>query len=170
MPITDTSLKQIGTYRVSEVLGSGAFGVVYKAYQPFLERHVAIKTLHMDSVQSDVNERQFMREARTIAQLRHPNIVAVYEFGTVPQDDQTITYMTMEYIPGQTLDQYIEAHTLNHEDIIDIIDHLATALDYAHANNVVHRDLKPANIIFTTQNEPVIVDFGLAQLVKIGRI
>jgi tRNA A-37 threonylcarbamoyl transferase component Bud32 len=162
-------VKQIGSYRISQTLGQGAFGIVYKGYQPFLERHVAIKTLLTDVMEDEASERQFMREARTIAQLRHPNIVAVYEFGTVPQENKPLTYMTMEYLPGQTLNRYVKDNELTQANILHIIEQLAAALDYAHKHGVVHRDLKPANILFTDQGEPVIVDFGLAQLVKISR-
>ncbi len=159
----------IGSYRIERTLGEGTFGVVYQAYEPFLDRQVAVKTLHTDLSTNPKIEQQFMVEARTIARLRHPNIVTVYEFRTVPADSRTITYLAMEYLSGQTLKERMQAGRLSTEQAVDIIDQLAQGLDYAHAHHIVHRDLKPANILFTDQNQPVIVDFGLAQLVAIGR-
>src|SRR4051812_11216127 len=94
--------KYIGAYRIESELGEGGFGVVYQAYQPFLDRKVAIKTLHTDLTANPKIEQQFMHEARTIARLRHPGIVSVYEFGTLPTQPKPQTYMVMEYLPGET--------------------------------------------------------------------
>jgi eukaryotic-like serine/threonine-protein kinase len=165
-----TTVENIGPYRISQQLGEGAFGVVYQAYQPFLDRQVAIKTLH--NVFADTtkqHEQQFMAEARTIARLRHPNIVTVFEFGTVPVDGKMLAYMVMEYLPGETLQQRMAAKKLTLVEIISTAEQLADGLDYAHSHHVIHRDLKPANILFTESGQPVIVDFGLARLLALGR-
>src|SRR5689334_19518643 len=99
-----TNETYIGSYRVIKPLGEGAFGLVYQAYQPFLDRQVAVKTLHADLTADERIEQQFMHEARTIARLRHPNIVTVYEFGTMLNaENQPTTYMVMEYLAGETL-------------------------------------------------------------------
>jgi eukaryotic-like serine/threonine-protein kinase len=161
-------LTHIGSYRVEKALGKGAFGIVYQAYQPFLDRHVAIKTLHETAVGGSQGEQQFMREARTIARLRHNNILTVYEFGTLPIENTPITYMVMEYLPGETLYQRLRREHLPLTETITILEKLASAIDYAHERGVVHRDLKPANVIFNENGEPVIVDFGLAKLAALN--
>src|SRR5689334_5293937 len=99
----NVTVENIGPYRISQQLGEGAFGVVYQAYQPFLDRQVAIKTLQNVLADTAKHEQQFMAEARTIARLRHPNIVTVFEFGTMPVDGKMLAYMVMEYLPGETL-------------------------------------------------------------------
>src|SRR6185436_3922997 len=146
---TTAEQRYIGAYRLTRELGEGAFGLVYQAYQPFLDRQVAIKTLHADLTAEARIERQFMDEARTIARLRHPNIVTVYEFGTVPGENRPLTYMVMEFLAGETLQARMKSGPLPALDVIAILEQLAQGLDYAHAQNVIHRDLKPANIMFT---------------------
>jgi eukaryotic-like serine/threonine-protein kinase len=161
-------VENIGPYRISQQLGEGAFGVVFQAYQPFLDRQVAVKTLQNLFMDDSKHEQQFMSEARTIARLRHPNIVTVYEFGTVPAEGKPLTYMVMEHLPGETLQRRMAEKKLSLVEIVTIAEQLADGLDYAHTHNVVHRDLKPANILFTDSGQPVIVDFGLARLVELG--
>ncbi len=163
-------MDNIGSYRVISSLGAGAFGVVYEAYQPFLDRHVAIKTLRDVLVNDPKLEQSFMAEARTIARLRHPNIVTIYEFGTTLLNNQSTTYLVMEYLPGKSLSKRIKEKSLTLPQILDILREIASALDFAHANNIVHCDLKPANIIFTEAGQPVIVDFGLAKLIEISAV
>src|SRR5690242_3916981 len=114
----------IGAYRVIESLGEGAFGRVYQAYQPFLDRQVAVKTLHTDLTADKRIEQQFMQEARTIARLRHPNIVAVHEFGTYTTEQQTSTYMVMEYLSGDTLQTVLCRGHMPIPDVVSIIEHL----------------------------------------------
>ena len=159
----------IGTYQVVHSLGEGAFGLVYQAYQPFLDRQVAIKLLHADLTSDRAIEQQFMNEARTIARLRHPNIVSVYEFGVLPRDPNPLTYMVMEYLPGETLQARLARAQMPFPEVVRVAEQLAEGLDYAHAHSVIHRDLKPSNILFSEQNQPVIVDFGLAKLIELSR-
>src|SRR5882724_4834113 len=159
----------IGSYQVTRLLGEGAFGEVFQAYQAFLDRQVAIKLLHADLLSQESVQQHFMNEARTIARLRHPNIVSVYEFGIMPSDGRQLTYMVMEYLPGETLNTRLARARLAMPEVVRIAEQLAQGLDYAHAHNVIHRDLKPANILFSEQNEPVIVDFGLAKLMELSR-
>src|SRR4051812_27917838 len=161
-----TERHYIGPYRITQSLGEGAFGEVYQAFQPFLNRQVAIKTLHSDLSTNPRMEDQFMHEARTIARLRHPNIVTVFEFGTLLDNPRTLTYIVMEYLPAHSLQDKMRSGPISTDEIVSIVEQIAQALDYAHAQNVIHRDLKPANIIFTSNNQPVIVDFGLAKLME----
>ncbi|HLY25689.1 MAG TPA: serine/threonine-protein kinase, partial [Aggregatilineales bacterium] len=158
----------IGSYRTTREIGEGAFGLVYQAYQPFLDRQVAVKTLHTDLSAEPRIEQQFMHEARTIARLRHPNIVSVYEFGTAEIRSKASTYMVMEYLPGETLQSALKRGPIPVADVVNIVEQLGKALDYAHERDVIHRDLKPANIMFTEQKQPVIVDFGLAKLMALS--
>ncbi len=160
--------RYIGSYQIIDGLGEGSFGRVYRAYQPFLERQVAIKILHDNFFERAPSEKLFMQEGRTIAKLRHPNIVNVYEFG-VAQDsitNQTIAFMVMEYLPGATLQARLKKGPLSIAESVRLIDQIAQGLAYAHGQNVIHRDLKPANILFTGAGQPVIVDFGLAKLAE----
>src|SRR5579859_1740518 len=166
--MNSTDAAYIGPYRIEHELGTGGFGVVYQAYQPFLDRHVAIKTLHTDVTTNAKVEQQFMHEARTIARLRHRGIVSVYEFGTLPTQPRPQTYMVMEFLSGETLAERLSRQKPSLSETVSIVEALAEAPDYAHAHNVIHRDLKPANVLFTESDEPVIVDFGLAKLIEIG--
>src|SRR5579863_7314598 len=129
----------IGPYRLTRLLGEGAFGRVYEAYQPFLDRKVAIKVLRTDVSTRGGAEQQFMREARTIARLRHPKIVAVYEFGSISNDDHDdhpLTYMVMEYLPGDTLRTRMQGVPMPLPEMVTILEQLAEGLDYAHAQGV----------------------------------
>ncbi len=164
--------RYIGSYQVIDELGDGSFGKVYLAYQLFLERQVAIKVLHDDFFERAPSEKLFMREGRTIAKLRHPNIVNVYEFGVAQESltNQTTAFMVMEYLPGSTLQALLELGSLSLEESVRLIEQIAQGLAYAHEQNIIHRDLKPANILFTESGQPVIVDFGLAKLVEDKRL
>ena len=160
--------RYIGSYQIIDALGEGSFGSVYRAYQPFLDRQVAIKILHDNFFDRAPSEKLFIKEGRTIAKLRHPNIVNVYEFGVV-QDavtNQPSAFMVMEYLPGSTLQTRLKAGLLPIDEVVRLIEQIAQGLAYAHAQNVIHRDLKPANILFTDTNQPVIVDFGLARMAE----
>jgi len=161
-------MNTLGAYRIVSQVGSGAFGVVYEGHQPFLDRRVALKMLHDVLVNDQKSEASFMGEARTIARLRHPNIVTVYEFGTAPFNQRPTTYMAMEFLPGQTLHHKLNGLALPLHEAFDILEQVAAGLDYAHERKVIHRDLKPANIMFTEQGQAVIVDFGLAKLVELA--
>jgi tRNA A-37 threonylcarbamoyl transferase component Bud32 len=164
-----TSPAYIGSYQTIRLLGSGAFGEVYQAYQPFLDRQVAIKILHSDLIANEVVKGQSANEAKAVARLRHPNIVSVFEFGVLPAAPDPFTYIVMEYLPGETLQARLAKTKISVPDVVSIAEQLADGLDYAHSHHVVHRDLKPANILFTERDQPVIVDFGLAKLTELGR-
>ncbi len=157
---------QFGTYRILDKIGDGAFGVVYKAYHPFLDREVAIKTLKTAHMTDSEQEQQFMREARTIARLRHNNIVTIHEFATTQMEGHPLTYLVMEHLTMISLQTRLAAvRRFSVIEAVLILEQLADALDYAHVRGVIHRDLKPANILFNDAGQPVIVDFGLAKLV-----
>ena len=150
---------ELGRFQIRSRLGAGAFGVVYRGYDPTLDREVALKVPHPGSLQAERDRDRFLREPKAAAQLRHPNIVPIYDAGV----DGDTYYIASAFIEGQTLQEAIEEGHMGFEGAVQIIRRLADALDYAHQQGVVHRDVKPANIILDASGEPLLMDFGLAR-------
>ncbi len=136
-------------------------GLVYRAYHEQLERTGAVKVLQAISPDADTVAR-FRHEAQAIAQLRHPNIVNVYDFG----EFQGIPYMIVEYVPGGSLASRMAHGLLDRTTALKYLRGIASGLDYAHGHGVVHRDVKPANVLLTAEDAPVLADFGLAKLLQ----
>lgn len=148
---------RLGNYRLLRMLGQGAFAAVYLGEHQYLERLAAIKVLHM-RIEPETHE-SFRREARTIAQLHHPHIVGVHDFGF---EDHT-PYLVMEYMPNGTLrERFPKGTRLPFEQIVTYAEQIASALDYAHKQHVIHRDVKPENILLGANDEAVFSDFGIA--------
>jgi serine/threonine protein kinase/predicted ATPase len=145
-----------GRYVVRGVLGRGGFGVVLLGHDTQLDRAVAIKVLRR-SGQNPTTAEQFLQEARRVARLRHPGIVAVHDVGM--QEGEL--YIVADYIDGTSLRQWMVAHRPTWQDAARIVAALADALAHAHAQLTVHRDVKPTNVIMTSDGQPVLVDFGL---------
>ena len=150
----------VGSYRLLERIGRGGMATVYRAYQPALDRHVAIKVLPEFFAEEAAYRERFHHEARSVARLRHPNIVEVFDFG---QDDDSSAYIVMELVEGGTLADRI-GEPMQLEDAIDFLQPVAAALDYAHSQGVLHRDIKPSNILLRSDGTPVLADFGLAKI------
>ncbi len=155
-------MNHVGRYEITEQLGQGGMGTVYKAFDPMLARVVAVKVIaaHLDD-QPDQRER-FFREARAAAQLAHPNIITIHDLG----EDNGAPFLAMEYLEGQDLDHRMrgpERPSLTRR--LDIALHICAGLAHAHSAGVVHRDIKPANIFLTNDGKVKILDFGLARLV-----
>ncbi len=152
-------LEHFGRYEIQRLLGQGAMGSVYLAYDPSLQRQVALKIPKFsDESNPDMRDR-FLREARSAATLRHANICPVYDVGRV----DGVHYITMAYIEGRTLAEELRAgRTFTPREIATIARKLALALGKAHSAGVIHRDLKPGNIMLDAEGEPVLMDFGLA--------
>ncbi|MFN8417951.1 MAG: serine/threonine-protein kinase [Anaerolineae bacterium] len=150
-------------YQIEKLIGQGGMGAVYRAFQPDLERHVAIKVLPAGLAMDADFVKRFNREARTIAQLHHPNIVPIYDAGSTADD---IRYIVMPYLSGGTLADRMEREgTLpSLKEVGQLLRAIADALDYAHSKNVVHRDIKASNILFDEHGKPLLVDFGIAKL------
>ncbi len=156
----------LGKYRVLEPVGQGGMAQVYRAYHPSLDRYVAIKVLRPDLIEDQEFLNRFTREARSVAALRHPNIVQVFDFDV--QDD--LYFMVMELLEGDTLKTHINRYrgrgeTVPSGEIVRILTDVLKGLAYAHNEGIIHRDIKPANILLTRRGEAVITDFGIAQIV-----
>ena len=147
-----------GRYQVRRALGAGGFGAVYLGHDSQLDRPVAIKVLHAGSATSQAEGERFLQEARRLAQLRHPGIVAVHDVGV--QEGQL--YIVSDYLDGPDLGQWLRDNRPAWPEAARIAAAVADALAHAHARLIVHRDVKPANIILTADRAPVLVDFGLA--------
>lgn len=158
---------KLGKYQLVERLGQGGMAEVYKAFQPGVERFVAIKLLHSHRAESADFVARFQREARAIGRLQHPNIVRIIDFDV----EDEIDYMVMDYVTGGTLGDYLKTRkALPLSEALPIIAQLAEALAYAHQQGMLHRDIKPGNILFAdeTHTQVVLTDFGLARLLDDG--
>ncbi|HEX5270356.1 MAG TPA: serine/threonine-protein kinase [Gemmataceae bacterium] len=153
----------VGRYKPQGVLGAGTSGVVYRAFDPVLCRHVALKVLRPGRPANAAAVQVFERDARIAARLRHPNIVPVHETG----EDGGQRYFVMELIDGETLDARLKQGPLSPRAAAELVGKLASALAYAHSAGVVHRDVKPANVLLGQgaggAEEPYLTDFGLAR-------
>ena len=160
---------KIGPYVVLAPLGAGAMGEVYHARDSRLARDVAIKVLPADVAADPERVRRFELEARAVAAISHPNILAIFDVGAVTVGDveplHTLHYLVTELLHGQTLRARLVAGPMPPEDVIDITTQLLRGLAAAHARDVVHRDLKPENIFITEDGAVKILDFGLAKTV-----
>jgi serine/threonine protein kinase len=157
-------MKKLGKYELRRELGRGAMGIVYEAFDPLIERTVAIKTILKSAIDKHEAEevfRRFRREARAAGRLSHPKIVSIHEYG----EDDDMAFIVMELIRGKELKEYFDhGDRFAIMDGIRIVMQLLDALDYSHACGVVHRDIKPANIMITNEGQIKIADFGIAKI------
>lgn len=160
---------QIGKYELRSEIGRGACGVVYKGFDPFVQRDVAIKiALHDPEYRHDTaHERAFFAEARAAGMLQHPHIVGLHDAGVAGE----LSYIVMEYIDGETLQRLCRpgGERPSLAQVLDIIFKCAKALDYAHDKGVLHRDIKPSNIMLTRDGVPKLMDFSIAEISPAGR-
>ncbi|MBC7644811.1 MAG: serine/threonine protein kinase, partial [Thermoleophilia bacterium] len=150
-----------GRYAIVELIGSGGMAHVYRAHDEVLERDVALKVLHAHFASDKQFVQRFQREARAAARLSHPNLVPIYDSGSV---DDTF-YIAMELVTGETLFDLLQREQhLNEATLLPLADQALAALAYAHARGVVHRDLKPANLIIGDNDRLRVADFGIAHI------
>ena len=160
--------KTISHYKILEEIGSGGMGIVYKAEDINLERHVALKFLPPELTRDNEARERFIHEAKSASALDHPNVCTIYEIGKTepapgePGDNQM--FIAMGYYEGETLKDKIARGPLKIDEALDIAIQIATGLEKAHKKSIIHRDIKPANILITNDNLVKILDFGLAKL------
>lgn len=150
-------------YEVLRMIGRGGMGAVYLARQRNLDREVAVKILPVSLANSGFQKELLHREALTLAQLQHPNIVAVHDSGTTADG---LPFFAMEHVDGQPLADLLRRGRLERGRAFQLLEEVSSAIDYAHRRGVIHRDLKPSNILVTSAGAAKVVDFGLARFGK----
>ena len=167
MASSDWVGKTLGNrYSIESLLGQGGMSAVYKAEDPNLRRTVAVKLIHSHLSDDAQFVSRFEEEAAAVAQLRHPNIIQVFDF----EHDGETYYMVMEFVPGETLQDRLKRlnaanQRLSAQDAAKFAAEVCDALDYAHKRGMIHRDIKPANIMLNVQGEAILMDFGIAKIV-----
>ncbi|MGH8616537.1 MAG: serine/threonine-protein kinase [Burkholderiales bacterium] len=161
-----TDPQKLGKYEIRRELGRGAMGVVVEAFDPMIERTVALKTIRADQLEGTEAQEimtRFQREAKAAGRLTHPNIVAVYDYG----EDGGTAFIAMEFVRGRSLKDYFDKHErFTIPQVARIMGELLSALGYASKNGIVHRDIKPANIILLEDGTVKVADFGIAHILS----
>ncbi|MEW6511021.1 MAG: protein kinase [Bacteroidota bacterium] len=153
-------MERLGKYELREVLGRGGMGVVYRAFDPLMDREVAIKVILEKTLEAQETKARFLREARTAGKLSHENITVIHDFGEV----EGKTYIVMEYLPGKDLRSIIDGkEALPLREKLNYARQICRGLQYAHSNMIVHRDIKPENIKVLADGRIKIMDFGIAK-------
>jgi serine/threonine protein kinase len=159
--MAEPKISSIGKYRIIELVGEGAMGVVYRAQDSVLERTVAIKVMNESIARQEDLRKRFLHEAQAAGSLQHPNVVTIYDLGEVDGH----LFIAMEFVQGVDLERLIElGEPLSLQARLDIIIDVLTGLAYAHKRGIVHRDIKPANIRVADDGRAKIMDFGVAHL------
>jgi len=158
----DLTGRQFGHYQIVAPLGEGGMAAVYKAYQPSMERHVAVKVLprHMATSEEFVN--RFRREAKLLAQLQHPHILPVFDYG----EADGYPYIVMPFINSGTLANLLQKRQPSLAEVRRVMTQLGDALGYAHAQGMIHRDIKPSNVLIDERGNCLLTDFGLARMAE----
>ena len=159
--------KKVGKYEITELIGRGGMAEVYKGYHSRLDRNVAIKVLYSHLAEGEEFQKRFEREAKSIASLKHPNIVQVFDF----DNQEDIFYMVTDYIQGGTLSDLMKSFAekgtyIPTARVLQITRQLLSALDYAHKKGLLHRDVKPTNILIDEDKNTYLADFGIAKLLS----
>lgn len=158
----DLTGKQLGQYQIVAPLGEGGMAAVYKAYQPAMERYVALKILPRHFASDPQFVGRFHQEAKVVANLQHPHILPVHDFG----EADGYTYLVMPFVETGTLAGLMRGKPLPLQQIRSIISQVGDALDYAHSHGLVHRDVKPSNVLMDRRGNCQLTDFGIAKIVE----
>ena len=153
--------KNIGRYKILSQLGEGGMALVYEALDTTLDRRVAVKFIQPGKEQIDIFLARFKREGKSLANLSHPNIVKVFDYG----EYEGSPYLVMDYIQGGTLKDLIKVEPLPWQKSVQIVIQTARALEAAHKAGILHRDIKPANILMANERDPMLSDFGIAKII-----
>jgi serine/threonine protein kinase len=164
LPIHNTGNPMIGTrlgpYEIIEEVGKGGMATVYRAYQPAVDRCVAVKVLHQSIANDPQAMERFRREARVIARLEHSHILPVYDFDGAHDPP----YIVMRFVDSGTLKDVLNLRRLPFDELGYLLRQTASALDYAHRQGIVHRDIKPSNIMLDREGNVLVSDFGIARV------
>src|SRR5574341_43253 len=153
--------QSLGPYQIVEQIGAGGMGTVYKAYQPSMDRYVAVKVLPDNLARDPQFLKRFQREAKAIARLEHAHILPAHDYG----EQGGVIYIVMRYVNGGTLRDRLAQGPVPVSEIVRIVEQVGGALDYAHRQGMIHRDIKPGNILFDVQGDAFLGDFGLARAI-----
>src|SRR6266566_4603838 len=154
--------KSLGQFRIVEHIGAGGMASVFKAYQPTLDRYVAIKVLPAYHARDPIFVKRFTQEARSVAKLAHPNIVQIHDFG----EQDNITFIVMEYVESGTLKDRLKERPLTVPEAVDFVIQAAEGLGCAHSHGIIHRDVKPANMLLRKDGHLLLSDFGIAKILE----
>ena len=157
----------VGSYKITEKIGEGGMGAVFKGIDVMLDREVAIKMLRPELARQAQLAERFRSEAVTLARLNHPNIATLYSF--LRQNDDY--FMVMEYVRGETLEQFMQQRgPMNCANAVTLFCHALEGMEHAHGMNIIHRDIKPANMMLTERGSIKVMDFGIARVLGADRM
>ncbi|MGH2593668.1 MAG: serine/threonine-protein kinase, partial [Anaerolineae bacterium] len=154
--------KKLGSYEIGEPVGVGGMATVYKAFQPSMNRTVAIKVLPPQLAMNPTFLTRFRQEAQFIARLEHAHILPVYDYG----EGDGVVYIVMRYLDSGSLQKQLDAGRMPLREVNKVVEQIASALDYAHRQGVIHRDIKPSNVLIDRQGDTFLTDFGIAKMVE----